>query len=306
MSDTLSFVTADVFTTRAYGGNPLAVVLNGAHLSTAQMKAVAREFNLSETTFILPPTTAGSAAHVRIFTPNTELPFAGHPTVGTAWVMATLGLIKAQNGIANTVFDEGVGRIPVVVAFDGQVPSYATFTTAMVPEVLAPPPPSDVLLRMVGLDAGDQTSGTPAMTLSCGTPYTCIPVRDSAAVAKSSLNSDVWKTHLATTSAHKVYVFARPSPGIVHARMYAPGEGVAEDPATGSAACAVTGWLVRDDGLQDGTGRWTIHQGAEVGRPSEIKIEADVQGGRIVAVRCGGQAVVMAQGTVQSPVPVGA
>jgi trans-2,3-dihydro-3-hydroxyanthranilate isomerase len=301
MSERLKFITADVFTTTAYGGNPLAVVLNGERLTGAQMQTVAREFNLSETTFILPPQATDHAARVRIFTPNTELPFAGHPTVGTAWVMASLGLIKSTGGSARVTFEEGVGLIPLVIDFDGVHPRFVWFTTAIVPEVLAQPPSAEVLAALVSLQATDLRQGTPPLSLTCGTPYTCIPVKTSVTVQRASLNSVVWQQHLAATPAHKVYVFARPEKALVHARMFAPGEGVAEDPATGSAACALAEWLVRDDAIVNGTGRWTIRQGAEIGRPSEIMIEADVHAGRIAAVRCGGTAVAMAEGTIAAP-----
>jgi trans-2,3-dihydro-3-hydroxyanthranilate isomerase len=301
MSERLKFITADVFTTTAYGGNPLAVVLNGERLTGAQMQIVAREFNLSETTFILPPQATDHAARVRIFTPNTELPFAGHPTVGTAWVMAQLGLITPSAESARVTFEEGVGLIPLVIDFDGAQPRFVWFTTAIVPEVLAPPPSADILAALVGLQATDLREGTPPLSLTCGTPYTCIPLKTSAGVQRAALNSGLWQQHLAATSAHKVYVFARPEQGIVHARMFAPGEGVAEDPATGSAACALAEWLVRDDAIVNGTACWTIRQGAEIGRPSEIMIEADVRAGRIVAVRCGGTAVLMAEGTLHLP-----
>ncbi len=302
MSNTLRYATADVFTTTAYGGNPLAVVIDGRDLSAAQMQAMAREFNLSETTFILPPQNPAHAAQVRIFTPNTELPFAGHPTVGTAWVMASLGLLKHKNDEAKIIFEEGVGLVPLLVRYRGDRPDYVSFTTAIVPEVLAAPPSANDLAAIVNLSAQDLChEGVPPMTLTCGTPYTCIPLTSSAAVAHARLNSEQWARHLATTQAHKVYVFARPDRVNVHARMFAPGEGVAEDPATGSAACALAEWLVRDDQLQNGTGRWTINQGLEIGRPSHIFIEADVHGGRISAVRCGGTAVMMTEGAIRRP-----
>ena len=303
MSGLLRYVTADVFTTSVYGGNPLAVVLDGRGLLPAQMQTMAREFNLSETTFILPPKNPAHTAQVRIFTPAVELPFAGHPTVGTAWAMASLGLLKRNGSEAKVVFEEGVGLVPLTVRYNSDLPTYVSFTTAIVPEVLAAPPAQPELAAILNLMPADlRTMGAPPMSLTCGTPYTCSPLSSSEAVERALLNTDLWRKHLAATPAHKVYVFARPDSLNVHARMFAPGEGVTEDPATGSAACAVAEWLVRDDGLRDGTGRWTINQGLEIGRPSRIFIEADVSGGKITAVRCGGTAVMMTEGTIRRPI----
>jgi trans-2,3-dihydro-3-hydroxyanthranilate isomerase len=302
MANVLKYVTADVFTTSVYGGNPLAVVLDGRGLSPAQMQTMAREFNLSETTFVLPPKNTAHAAQVRIFTPAVELPFAGHPTVGTAWAMASLGLLKRNGNEAKVVFEEGVGLVPLTVRYNSDQPTYVAFTTAIVPEILNPPPSALDLAGLLNLQITDlRSTGTPPMSLTCGTPYTCIPLASSDAVARASLNTEHWRKHLAATPAHKVYVFARPDATSHHARMFAPGEGVTEDPATGSAACAVAEWLVRDDALKEGTGRWTINQGIEIGRPSRIFIEADVSGGKITAVRCGGTAVMMTEGTIRRP-----
>jgi trans-2,3-dihydro-3-hydroxyanthranilate isomerase len=301
--ENLSYVTADVFTTTPYAGNPLAVVLDGQGLSTAQMQTIAREFNYSETTFVLPAENPAHAARVRIFTPTTELAFAGHPTVGTAWALAHLGHVKPAGAEARIVLEENVGPVPVTVQFNGRQPAHVTFTTAMVPRVLPAPPPIDVLAATVGLSPAEVlgTGHGPPLALTCGTPYTCVPLRDPAAVARARLDPELWRKHLSASEAHKVYVFARGTAGTLHARMFAPGEGVAEDPATGSAACAVTGWLVGDEKLQGGTGRWAIHQGREMGRPSTILVEADVRDGAIVAVRCGGTAVMMATGTIRRP-----
>ncbi|MDX2141958.1 MAG: PhzF family phenazine biosynthesis protein [Rhodospirillaceae bacterium] len=302
MKNTLRYVTADVFTTVAYGGNPLAVVLDGRGLSDAHMQKVAREFNLSETTFILPPTNPAHAARVRIFTPATELPFAGHPTVGTAWVMAARGLLPRAGDTAKAVFEEGVGPVPLTIRFADGAPTYVSFTTAIVPEVLAPPPAPADLAAMLNLAPPDlRGEGTPPLSLTCGTPYTCVPLRSVDAVGRARLDLEHWRKHLSATPAHKVFVFARADANTLQARMFAPGEGVAEDPATGSAACAVTEWLVRDDGLKTGTGRWTIDQGIEMGRPSRIFVEADVAQGEITAVRCGGSVVVMSEGELRRP-----
>jgi len=301
MTERLRFITADVFTTAAFGGNPLAVVLDGRGLSDAQMQAVAREFNLSETTFILPPKNSAHTAQVRIFTPAVEIPFAGHPTVGTAWVMAAQGMIPRGED-TRIVFEENVGPVPVSVRWSADQPSFAQFTTAMVPEELPAPPARTELAAMLGLETAEVSAvGAPPMALTCGTPYTCVPLVSTAAVSRAQLDLVRWRATLAAQAAHKVFVFAQTDANSLYARMFAPGEGVAEDPATGSAACAVAGWLAREHNLTQGMRRWTIRQGVDMGRPSEIFIEVEAGQGRITAVRCGGTAVLISEGNIRRP-----
>ena len=297
MTGLLRFVTADVFTDRAFAGNPLAVVLDGRGLTPAHMQTIAREFNFSETTFVLPADNPVHTFRVRIFTPGTELPFAGHPTIGTAWVLSHLGRLPPSG----VVFEEGVGPVPIdVTAKDGK-PSYVSFTTAIVPQVGPPPPGATELAAMLQLAPADVRGEAHPMTLSCGTPYTCVPLGSVAAVDRARLDLEKWGSSVGSTNAHKVFVFTRTSATTLHARMFAPAEGVVEDPATGSAACAMAGWLVRDENLTHGTGRWTIHQGVALARPSLISIEADVTDGKITAVRCGGTAVIISEGELRRP-----
>ncbi|MBL8629069.1 MAG: PhzF family phenazine biosynthesis protein, partial [Rhodospirillaceae bacterium] len=267
----------------------------------AQMQKIANEFNLSETTFVLPPDDPKHAYRVKIFTPTVEMEFAGHPTVGTAWVLAAMGQLPRAAEQTSTVLEENVGPVPVRVTWDGSQPSYVDFTTAKVPTA-APAAGLRDFAAMLNLNPDDvDEAGTPALSLSCGTWFTCIPLRTVDAVARARLNMDLWGKLLGGTPANKTYIFARTAPDKIHARMFGPGEGVAEDPATGSAACAVTGWLVRDQKLQSGTGRWIITQGVEMGRPSTIFAEADVTGGQITAVRCGGTAVLISEGELRAP-----
>jgi trans-2,3-dihydro-3-hydroxyanthranilate isomerase len=303
MDDTrrLKFITTDVFTTQAYGGNPLAVVLDGRGLSKAQMQKIANEFNLSETTFVLPPDTPAHAYRVKIFTPTVEMEFAGHPTVGTAWVLAALGKLPRAETETTAVLEENVGPVPIRVRWDSNTPTYVDFTTAKVPSV-EPASSLKDFAAMLGLKPDDvDENGTPALSLSCGTWFTCIPLRTVDAVARARLNMDIWGKMLGGKPANKTYIFARTAADKIHARMFGPGEGVTEDPATGSAACAVTGWLARDQKLQNGTGQWTITQGVEMGRPSTIFAEADVANGSITAVRCGGTAVLISEGELRAP-----
>lgn len=289
--------TLDVFTDRVFGGNPLAVFPDARGLSGAQMQSVARELNLSETVFVLPPE-AGGTRRVRIFTPGGELPFAGHPTVGTAILLVALGEVRAEDGEVEVVLEEGVGPVPVRVRVRGGEPEFAQFTAAQAPELLPPPPAPAELATVLGLEVAD-IDGEPVV-VSCGVPFTVIPLRDADALARARLDTAAWERVLARTDAPGVYpvVPARPG-GTVRVRMFAPHMGIGEDPATGAAAAALGGYLGR--GADDGTHRWTVEQGVEMGRPSRIELEADVANGRVAAVRVGGSAVRVSEGTMEIP-----
>ena len=297
----LPFVTADVFTDEMFGGNPLAVIPDAGGLSSAVMQSIAKEFNLSETTFVLPPKNPAHHFQVRIFTPSSELAFAGHPTVGTAVALATLGKIPLTAAETTVVFEEGVGPVPVrIFARDG-VPTGAQFTAARVPEEFGKMPPREVLAAALSLPPDAVAPGRQrAMGLSCGTPFAMVPLRDPAAVAAARFDGAVWQRQRITGVAG-VYVFAHMPDGAavqVHAREFAPWLGIIEDPATGSAAAALAGWLVEHEKPSDGTRTWTIRQGVEMGRPSRVLLEADVAGGAITAVRVGGAAIMVSEGAL--------
>jgi trans-2,3-dihydro-3-hydroxyanthranilate isomerase len=296
------YFTADVFTDRRFGGNQLAVFPDAREISSVLMPRIAREFNYSETTFVLPPTDPSHTARVRIFTPGGELQFAGHPTIGTAHVLATIGAIPLTGSETQIVFEEGVGPVPVTIRSTNGSPEFATLSVAKLPEVGPPPPPRETLAAMLSLNTDDLLEGAMAPeAVSCGTPFLFIPLRDRAAVARSRVRGDIWESALAGYITDKVMVFAMDAeqPGSdVRARMYAPGIGVPEDPATGSAAVALGGYLAARDPRFDGTLRWVIEQGFEMGRPSILEVEADKKGGRITAARVGGKTVMVCEGTM--------
>lgn len=301
---TLRFHTLDVFTDRRFGGNPLAVVFGGDGLPEATMQVIAREFNLSETVFVLPTTDPGATHRVRIFTPARELPFAGHPTIGTAILLALLGEAPAAEGGARVVLEEGVGLVPVVMRLAGGQPEFAQLTTARLPEVGPPPPPAADLAAMLSLppeavidDARDRPEAH-----SCGLPYLMIPVKDRAALARALMVEDRWRRLLRAYWTRAVYVFCRdpePPGSAIRARMFAPEVGIVEDPATGSAAVGLAGYLAPREATRSGTLRWTLEQGFEMGRPSLLYLEADVADGAVRAVRLGGAAVTVAEGTLR-------
>jgi trans-2,3-dihydro-3-hydroxyanthranilate isomerase len=309
MSDFLElpFHTLDVFTDRTFGGNPLGVFPEATHLPTESMQRIAREMNLSETVFLGPPESSECTARIRIFTPGVEVPFAGHPTVGTAIFLAGLahGSDGGEPSTVTIVLEENVGPVPVEVRIEGGVPVFARFTTALLPEHRPSPHPAAELAAMLGL-AEDEVCppGLPAEMVSCGLPYHVIPVTSVDAVRRATLDTARWRASLADSWAHHVYVVSTEAEGEgvdVRVRMFAPGSGVPEDPATGSAAAALGGYLAKVDGRRDGHLSWTVEQGLEIGRPSRLHVEADRADGATTAVRVGGNAVLVSSGIMRVP-----
>lgn len=295
MTRTLDFHSLDVFTETRFGGNPLAVVLDADGLNTRQMQTIAREFNLSETVFVLKATLPGADFKVRIFTPEVEMPFAGHPTVGTACLLAELGLAP-QGDDVRFVLEENVGPVPVRVRREAGRAPYGELTTAVLPERGPAPPSKAVLATMLGLEPADIGD---AAFVSCGYPYLLVPLRAPELLAGISFDLPTWRAHLAQAWAHHLYVYAQGYEGELKARMFAPGSGVFEDPATGSAAVALAGRLALDSDLIDGRIIAAIHQGLEMSRPSVLHIEADRAAGAVTAVRVGGHSVPVLSGTLR-------
>ena len=294
-----TFYTADVFTDTLFGGNQLGVLPDARGLTDDQMLAIAREFNYSESTFVFPPNDPAHTRRVRIFTPGGEVPFAGHPTVGTAHVLAAIGEIPLTGPETLIVFEENVGPVRVVIrARDGK-PDFAQLSVAKLPEVTEPSVPRERLASMLSLDLDDLLDGAYSpQTVSCGLPFLLVPLRDRKAVARSRLRLDQWEESLQGTPSEMVMVFAadpeRPGSDM-RARMYGPAVSVMEDPATGSACACLAGYLAART-PRDGTLRWVVEQGFEMGRPSILEIEADKQDGRITGVRVGGRTVLVSKG----------
>lgn len=299
----LPFLTLDVFTDRVFGGNPLGVFPDAAHLPSGFMQRVAREMNLSESVFLGPPESGGDA-RVRIFTPGIEVPFAGHPTVGTAIYLASLLDDAPETGTGTLVLEENVGPVPVDVRFDDGQPVFARFTTAVLPEHRPSPVPDTELARMVGLDPTDLHPELRPEMVSCGLPYYVVPLAGLDAMRRAVLDILLWKRLVAPLWADHVYLICPEAEGNgvdVRVRMFAPAAGVPEDPATGSAAAALGGYLSRVDGCEAGALHWTVEQGLEIGRPSILQVEADRSRGQTTAVRVGGCAVFVSQGTLSVP-----
>lgn len=296
----IQFYTLDVFTDRPFGGNQLAVFPSPGHLAPERMQQIAREFNLSETVFVLPTEQPGALCRLRIFAPGVELPFAGHPTIGTAILLVQLGIAPAASPESQFVLQEEVGPIPVRVCTETGGALFAELTAARPPQEGPPPPPAAELARLLGLKTADILAhGIGPRAYSAGVPFLFVPLRDRAALARARLDTAVWATGLASYWAPSVFLFCRDAetPGAaLRARMFAPAMGIIEDPATGGAAAALAGYLVAAEQPADGVARWLIEQGMEMGRPSLLRVESEVKGGRAVAVRVGGRAVRMMEG----------
>jgi trans-2,3-dihydro-3-hydroxyanthranilate isomerase len=297
------FYTADVFTDALFGGNQLGILPDARGLTTEQMLSITREFNYSESTFVFPPENPKHTRRVRIFTPGGELPFAGHPTVGTAHVLAAIGEIPLTGDETRIVLEEGVGPVPVLIRSRNGKPEFAQLSVAMLPQVSAPSVSRAQLAEILSLDPGDLLDGDYSpQVVSCGIPFLLVPLRDRKAVARSRLRLEPWERQLQRTPSAMVMVFAADAerPGSdVRARMYGPAVGIGEDPATGSACACLAGYLAART-PRDGTLRWVVEQGFEMGRPSILEIEADKSAGSITAVRVGGKTVLVSKGELLS------
>jgi len=295
------FATADVFTDRRFGGNPLAVLLDARGLDAEQMMRVTREFNLSETVFVLPPEDLRHTRKLRIFTPGRELPFAGHPTVGTAYLLAALGEIALAGEETAITFEEGVGPVAVRLLAPDGVPSFAELTAARPPSFEPGPADRTALAAVFSLAPEDLADWAEPEIVSCGAPFLFVPLGDRAALGRARARIDRWETLLPSIS--EVYLVTRDPelPGShLRARMLAPLLGIAEDPATGAAVTALGGYLgVRESA--DGIFRWVVEQGFEMGRPSLLHLTVERRGGEIAAIRVGGAAVLVSEGTIEVP-----
>jgi trans-2,3-dihydro-3-hydroxyanthranilate isomerase len=294
------FFTTDVFTSDRFGGNQLAVFPDASGIPDSDLQRIAREFNFSETTFVYPPRDARHTRRVRIFTPGGELPFAGHPTVGTAFVLATMGKIPMAGEETAIVFEELVGPVPVVIRSKNGKPTFAQLSVAQLPQFHPTAPAPADLARVLGLGPGDVLDGVVGPeTVSCGVHFLFVPVRDRATLGRAAVRVDDFNALLSSYVTAKVFVFCNEPelPGSHYrARMFAPGIGVPEDPATGSACAGFGGYLAKRDARTDGTLRWVVEQGFEMGRPSLLEVEADKSGGAITAVRVGGNSVLVSRG----------
>jgi trans-2,3-dihydro-3-hydroxyanthranilate isomerase len=267
------FVQVDVFTDRVFGGNPLAVFPDGGDLTTEEMQQIAREMNLSETTFVFPPTQPGCDVKVRIFTPGSELPFAGHPTVGTTFVLSTLG--RLPEGASEIVLEEGIGPVPVTIEGDQANPDFiwmkhpkASFGPAV--------PDRAAISSALCLNEDDLLDDKPICIGSTGLQFLYVPLRDPATVDAVALDSRALLNIHGMSDAPGVFVFApdpATGPNHVYSRMLGVTVGIDEDPATGSASGPLGAYLVRE-GIVPAAGEIEIvsQQGTKMGRQSWVHI----------------------------------
>ncbi len=292
-----AYVTVDVFTAEPFGGNPLAVILDAQGLPASRMQSIAAEFNYSETTFILPPARAGHAAQLRIFTPRTEVPFAGHPTVGSAVVLARE--LEAAGGprLEELVLEEGVGAIPVRLTREGG--------TVVAAEFRAPPdltcgPPVSIEDAAACLCVGPQDiyrEDAPRV-LSVGLPFLVVRMASREALRRAKPSFADHARVLPPIGTDSVFAYVwHGDPQDLHARMFSPLDGIVEDPATGSAAAATLTFLAAQRPAQEAQTRWRIEQGVDMGRPSLI-LGRTVRRNGVAAVYVGGSAVAVMRGTL--------
>jgi len=301
----LKFHTLDVFTRTRFGGNPLAVVLGADGLSSEMMQTIAAEFNLSETVFVMKPEGAAHSAKLRIFTPKAELPFAGHPTVGTAVLLGEERAAATGSGRdALVVLEENIGvvRAGVRLSASSGEATFAEFDGPKVPVMESKAPETSDIAMAVGLIPGEigYSNHRPAI-FDAGVRILCVPVGSRDILAKAAPDMAHWHRVFDAFSVAEGYFYCnQPAHADAHyrARMFAPGHGVMEDPATGAAAAAFAGVVHHFDQLPNGMHKRHIEQGYEMGRPSEIELSIEVEGGHLSGLRIGGYAVRVSEGVL--------
>ena len=297
----LHFVTVDVFTDRQFGGNPLAVVTNAKGLSTERMQAIAAEFNLAETTFVLPPKDPAHAAEVRIFTPKAEMPFAGHPNVGTAFVLARAGESYGQAISGDRLtFEEIAGLVHIEFLKESGITVGARLAaprSISIGEEIS----VQIVAAACSLKAGDiRTDVHRPCVASCGAPFLFAELASRDALAAACSRPEVFVRDLPRdrVGGLHLYVQAKEQSRDIQARMFAPQHGIPEDPATGAANVALIGLLAHHRPEVDLTLSKTIGQGFDMGRPSMIEASAEKRAGRVVATYVGGRCVPVMSGTI--------
>jgi trans-2,3-dihydro-3-hydroxyanthranilate isomerase len=301
----LAFHTCDVFTDQPFAGNPLAIVLGADDLTTAQMQTLAREFNLSETIFVQRPRDPAHTARVRIFFPTAEIPFAGHPTIGCAIHLASVG--EAGDFDKRLELEEEAGLVPVhVIRQDGQV--RAEFVAPVVPHGVTDAPDRAAALdpgrltAALGLAAGEIGFGAHRPGLWQGGPrFLYAPVASLEALARARPMEPVWSEQMQAAGVDSIYLYAPATDCDYRARMFSPTAGIPEDPATGSASAILAAQLLASGALGKGETRLVLRQGVEMGRPSRIGLTAVVTDGRLAQVRIAGGAVPIGEGRVRLP-----
>ncbi|MEM8800895.1 MAG: PhzF family phenazine biosynthesis protein, partial [Pseudomonadota bacterium] len=301
----MEYVTLDVFTNEPFGGNPLAVVLGADALSTAQMQRIAKEFNYSETTFVMPPRAPDNHAHVRIFTPAVELPFAGHPNVGTAIALAQLERYGLTPRPMTVRFEEALGVVEVALVPDDSDGKLEATVAAPGDFSHGPTFEADEIAEDLGLDRNALMTAThPPLAAGVGLPFLFVEVAAREVLARSWLRGDRPVRRLETEDLNGYYVYCRNSGGDIDdgadisARMFAPNHGIVEDPATGSATASLAALRAHfEAGESEPAWAGLVAQGYDMGRPSLMKARAVTNSAGAIRAYVGGTAVIMMQGT---------
>lgn len=292
------YYICDVFTDKRYGGNQLAVLPQASGLADKQMQQVAREFNFSETTFLFPPE-QGNTRNIRIFTPSQEVPFAGHPNIGSAFVLATIGELEDFDGTDEIVFEETAGLVPITICKLGngmlwcelKAPERISFGTVVSAEAVA---------SALSLTASDIVTNTHLpQEVSVGLPFIIAELRDQSALKRAKVNLEGLENLAAQSVVPDVHVYTQSEDEFdIRARMFAPFDGIPEDPATGSANCALAGLLAYHNPSRSGDFQWRITQGVEMGRPSLLIARAEKMDGHVISTWIGGSCVMVSEGTI--------
>jgi trans-2,3-dihydro-3-hydroxyanthranilate isomerase len=297
----LNFITVDVFTDTQFGGNPLAVVIDADGLSSEQMQKIAAEFNLAETTFVLPPKAAGHTAHVRIFTPRAEMPFAGHPNVGTAFVVAREGSSYGRPLTGQSLmFEEAAGLVRMELLKQGSEITGARLAAPQ-PLVVGDTMPPDLVAEACSIAAADiETRNHPPCIAGCGAPFVFAELKRRAALAAAQPRVDVFARHFPRERVTGIHLYVRTNEDALdlQSRMFAPLHGITEDPATGSANVALVGLLAKLRSEPDLRLALKIGQGFDMGRPSLLLAHADKAAGQVVATFIGGNCVPVMRGVL--------
>ncbi len=300
----LRYHLLDVFTDRAFGGNQLAVFTKAVGVASATMQAIARELNLSETTFVLAPEDLSADYRVRIFTPMIELPMAGHPTVGTTFVLAKDHLARRSEQVTTLRLEEGVGTIPVKIDWEDGHPAFIEMSQPL-PTFGSRLTDVCAIAEMLSLEPETiAATNLPMEVVSCGVPFLFVPLRDLPAAHQIKFRLDVWERVLQDFEARNVFVFTTETEvegSRVHSRMFAPASGIGEDPATGAASGPLGCYLVRHSVLPPAREvEFVSEQGLEMGRPSFIKVRIEQnEEGQISGVHVGGQCHFMGEGFLE-------
>jgi trans-2,3-dihydro-3-hydroxyanthranilate isomerase len=294
------FTTLDVFTARRFAGNPLAVVRDAEALDSQAMQTIAREFNLPETVFVLPARDRSNAAQLRIFTPAAELPFAGHPTVGTAVLFG----IEGEGASRELTFEEGIGSVHCRVELRSADRGFARFDLPRLPDRTGEAADAVLLADALGLTLDDLgCDDFEPGKWSAGLEFAMIPLRGLDAIGRARCDLAHWPAAFGASGPRTAYLYCREtaeSGHALHARMFAPHMGIPEDPATGSAAAALAGVIARYAGLPDGEHAIAIEQGYEMGRPSVIELALTLSHGALTAASIGGEAIIVSRGEIET------